>query len=191
MQLWKYTAASNTWGYIGSIGTCYTYHNYYIGTIATSGYHDNQNYYYNLGSIGFTNIAKDLAMDTLGVPYFTYSDSTASGKTSVKRFRAGAWEYVGPAGISDNMCPSQDIACDTSGGVVVCYRDTAAAALGAGAYSATAKKYNPSTNTWDLLGTRMFTADADYVGLQYGASDNRFYCLIRESTSRQLSMWQL
>jgi hypothetical protein len=145
-----------------------------------------------LGTNGFaayTSFSHALAVDTLGVPYVTYCDARTSGKTSVVRFIASAWEYVGGAGISELQTSQQDIVCDSSGGVVICYRDSTASL--AGTYRATAKKYDPVTNTWVLLGQRMFSTAAAAVQLQYSASDKIFYCLIRESLNNNLSLWKL
>lgn len=53
-----------------------------------------------------------LALDTTGIPYIGFSDSTQQGKPTVKKYNGAAWELIGSAGIGQDSIDRVNIGFD-------------------------------------------------------------------------------
>ena len=119
----------------------------------------------NVGPVGISQWRAgyiSLAIDGSNIPFVAYTDDANGDKATLQEFNPAnnAWEAVGSAGFSVGPAYYISLALDGGGIPYVAFHDYSRSR------KATVMKYNAGTDSWDLVGTRGFSAgEARYVSL--------------------------
>lgn len=85
-----------------------------------------------------------LALDTAGIPYIGFSDSTQQGKPTVKKYNGTSWEVVGSAGIGQDSVDMVNIGFDNFNKLYIQTESWLNEPM--------VFKFNANSNNWEELG---------------------------------------
>jgi gliding motility-associated-like protein len=104
-------------------------------------------------------ITNDMVIGPDGFPVVVFQNFPNVNEVTVRKFNGTTWVTLGtdPIDASQQM-RNPDIAVDNNGNLYIAYLDFAGS--GDPENKITVRKYNPSANTWELVGSRQFSQTA-------------------------------
>ena len=107
-----------------------------------------------------------LALDTAGIPYIGFSDSTQQGKPTVKKYNGSTWETVGPAGIGPDSVDMVNIGFDNFNKLYIqteSWMD-----------EPTVYNFNTNNNDWEEVGDMILNVGSLSTSLAFDSIGNPY-----------------